>query len=126
MEKVLHLNLKKKWYDMILSGGKKEEYREVKDYWIKRFSICEGNNKPDITRFYCKKALCTSCVIRGNGFHSKKFDAVIFSNGYSKNRPQFKKHLKNIKIGKGKEEWGAKKGEDYFVLELGELVWSKK
>jgi hypothetical protein len=33
---VLHLTLKKKWFDMIASGEKKEEYREIKPYWIKR------------------------------------------------------------------------------------------
>ena len=27
--KTLHLNLKKQWFDMILSGEKKEEYREL-------------------------------------------------------------------------------------------------
>ena len=33
----LHLTLKKKWFDMILSGEKTEEYREIKPYWTKRF-----------------------------------------------------------------------------------------
>jgi hypothetical protein len=35
-ERILHLTLKKKWYDMIASGEKKEEYREIKPYWNKR------------------------------------------------------------------------------------------
>ena len=35
--RVLHLTLKKKWFDMILSGEKKEEYREMKPYWHRRF-----------------------------------------------------------------------------------------
>lgn len=34
--KVLHLTIKKKWFDMILSGDKTEEYREIKEYWNKR------------------------------------------------------------------------------------------
>ena len=34
--KTLHLNLKKKFFDMILSGYKKEEYREIKPFWIKQ------------------------------------------------------------------------------------------
>jgi len=34
--KILHLTLKKKWFDMIASGEKKEEYREIKVYWAKR------------------------------------------------------------------------------------------
>lgn len=32
----LHLILKRKWYEMIESGEKPEEYRENKPYWQKR------------------------------------------------------------------------------------------
>lgn len=31
--KILHLTLKKKWFDKVQSGEKKEEYREIKPYW---------------------------------------------------------------------------------------------
>lgn len=34
--RVLHLTIKKKWFDMILNHGKSEEYREYKPYWRKR------------------------------------------------------------------------------------------
>jgi len=34
--KILHLTLKKQWFDMIANGMKKEEYREMKPYWHKR------------------------------------------------------------------------------------------
>ena len=34
--KVLHLTLKRKWFDLIASGEKTTEYREYKPYWIKR------------------------------------------------------------------------------------------
>lgn len=36
MGKTLTLSLKKKWFDMIASGEKTEEYREIKPYWEKR------------------------------------------------------------------------------------------
>ena len=29
----LHLTIKKKWFDMILSGEKTEEYRDIKSYY---------------------------------------------------------------------------------------------
>ncbi len=35
----LHLVLKNKWYDMILSGQKDEEYRRQTEYWNKRIWI---------------------------------------------------------------------------------------
>lgn len=34
--RILHLTLKKKWFDLIASGEKKIEYREIKPYWTKR------------------------------------------------------------------------------------------
>ena len=36
--KILYLTLKKKWFDMVLSGEKKDEYREIKPYWSKRLN----------------------------------------------------------------------------------------
>lgn len=55
---VLRLTLKKKWFDMILSGEKKEEYRDLKPYWFIRLSGREfshvhftngyGKDKPQI------------------------------------------------------------------------------
>lgn len=37
--KILDLPLKAKWYDMIESGVKPEEYREIKPYWGNGSSI---------------------------------------------------------------------------------------
>lgn len=34
--KVLHLTIKRRWFNEILSGVKKVEYREAKDYWRRR------------------------------------------------------------------------------------------
>lgn len=34
--KILYLTLKKQWFDLINSGNKTEEYREIKPYWTKR------------------------------------------------------------------------------------------
>jgi hypothetical protein len=39
MARVLHLTLKKKWFDMIASGEKKEEYRERKPFWHRRLNF---------------------------------------------------------------------------------------
>lgn len=41
-KKVLRLTVCRKWYDMIVAGTKKEEYREIKTYWIRRLTAnCE-------------------------------------------------------------------------------------
>ena len=36
--KILYLTLKKQWFDMIASGEKREEYREIKKYWNSRLN----------------------------------------------------------------------------------------
>jgi hypothetical protein len=36
LPRVLRLTLKKRWFDMIASGEKREEYREIKDWIISR------------------------------------------------------------------------------------------
>lgn len=40
--KTLCLTLQKKWYEMIESGVKTEDYREIKPYWIKRIGLYDA------------------------------------------------------------------------------------
>jgi hypothetical protein len=35
-KRILHLTVRKKWFDEIACGKKKEEYREIKPYWTVR------------------------------------------------------------------------------------------
>lgn len=41
--KILHLTLKKKWFDKIASGKKTVEYREVKPHWNTRLDNKQYN-----------------------------------------------------------------------------------
>ncbi len=56
--RVLHLNLHLCWFEKILSGEKREEYRELSDYWRvrlegKQFDVVEFRNdyKKNAPRF---------------------------------------------------------------------------
>lgn len=100
MGRVLHLRLKKKWFDMIASGEKKEEYRDLTEYWQVRL----------VDHIYDQL------------YDFKKFDEVYFKNGYLKDSPFLKVKCKGIRIGEGKPEWGAEPGKKYFVIELGEIL----
>jgi hypothetical protein len=102
--KILKLTLKKKWFDLILSGEKKEEYREKKDYWITR--LCDFDK----------------CLQTNSYNHFKHFDAVQFTNGYSATSPTFVIECKGIEIAKGKTHWGAEPHEKYFVIKLGKII----
>lgn len=54
---VLPLVLKKKWYDMIASGEKREEYRDYKPFWTKRIyrwlMRCLSEGKQALVSFSC-------------------------------------------------------------------------
>lgn len=92
-KKVLHLTLKKKWFDMIASGAKREEYREMKPYWNKRL--------------LCNKT---------------QYDRILFRNGYNKDSPSFMIEFKSLQSGLGIIEWGAPAGQPVFILKLGNII----
>lgn len=100
----LHLVLKHKWYDMIASGKKTEEYREYKPYWRKRIdcTIPKRNKEP-----------CKSCV-------HHKVDVVYFTRGYTHTRMVFE--VDSITVGRGNPEWGAPTDKEVFIIKLGERL----
>ena len=86
---MLTLPIKKKWFDMIKSGEKLEEYREIKPYYDSRFK--------DIGPEWM--------------YH------IILRNGYSKNSPAIKCNCIVYKRC-GNPEWGAEKDKLYYVLKI--------
>lgn len=84
MTNELHLTLKKKWFDLIKSGEKKTEYREIKPYWTVRL-------------------------------FKKKYDSIVFTNGYKKDSPKIKVELLDI----GFEKFN---GKDCYALKLGKTI----
>lgn len=93
---ILPMTLKKQWFDMILLGIKKEEYREIKEYWNSRLML--------------------------NSDSFKKFSIVRFTNGYGADKPSFDIECKGIRIGEGEPEWGGNEGNIVFIIKLGEII----
>ncbi len=100
MKQILHLNLTRKWFDMIKSGEKREEYRAMSPYWIRVFIQFPK-------RIKIKNKLYIPSEV-----------TICFSNGYSKTREQIFVECKGLEIGEGKKEWGAEEGVNYFILRL--------
>ena len=98
---MLILPIKKKWFDMIRSGEKKEEYREIKPYWTSRF-----NNM----KFAEFKIIDDEVTF-----------LIVFRNGYSIFSPELKCRC-SLRKGHGKEEWGAEPGKEYYILEILEVL----
>ncbi len=100
MTRVLHLTLKKKWFDMIASGEKKEEYREFKPYWVSR--LCSGF--PSV-------------------YDTKDFDIVQFKNGYAKDAPTIRVKWEGCDLSFGAiKNWGGNPAVKCFIIKLGEIV----
>lgn len=112
--KALTLSLKKLWFDLIKAGVKKEEYREISEFWRKRLVdeislVREFNSTKD------SKMTCGELTKK----HIRKFNKLVFTLGYPKaedteRRLEFKNP--KIRIGTGKPEWGAENGKLYFVI----------
>ena len=114
--RILHLTLKKKWFDMIASGEKKEEYRDVSPYFISR--LVKEFGAP----YSCEDFNFFYMGYKSSMAQPEHYDAVLFRNGYSKNSPEVLLEVKGIDIDFGKEEWGAKFGKLYFVIKLGKIL----
>lgn len=98
---MLILPIKKQWLDMIIiNSEKKEEYREIKPYYTKRFQSVG--------------------LLDSNGNTTNQCVEIALRNGYSINSPTlFVKVV--LKKGQGRKEWGAVEGEEYYCLQIVEL-----
>lgn len=107
---ILILHIKKKWFDLILSGEKKEEYREVKPYWSKR--------------------LCNSWDAYGVRWNNQKerwdykeFSAIEFRNGYGRGARRCMVKYNGLDVGPPNQYWGGELfSEDVFRLRLGDII----
>ena len=97
---MLELVLKEKWYRMIESGEKTEEYRDIKPYWTKRlFDQKTGKLK-----------------------HNR----VRFSLAYGKNRLQMIFDIKGVYPGEPENLTYAEQPGIYWIIKLGERVFIPK
>lgn len=99
---MLTLPIKKKWFDMILSGEKKEEYREIKPYYTTRLNKI-FNMVDEIPLDFAEIE-------------------VKFTNGYGNKVPSFIADC-HLEKRAGKEEWGAEPNKEYYVLVIEKIRW---
>lgn len=120
------------WYDMIYCGEKKEEYRRITPYWVKRFIKKEYwyddylNVEYDPENPFEFELVAFQSVrhaFRRGENPFREFDELEFTKGYPKKGDSARRMTKlrpNINVGYGREEWGAEKGRLYFVI-----TWEK-
>lgn len=124
--KILDLPLKKEWYNMIESGIKPEEYRDICPYWIVRLleivdDDITGNyvpvtkemvelivQPPDSSELLNDAFEC--CEIRPRHTH------VRFRYGYTKRTMLYE--IDSIRIGRGNPKWGAPTDRNVFIIKF--------
>lgn len=129
--KVLHLTLKKQWFDMIASGEKLEEYREIKPYWVSRLIDWSDYPKEEPNEH---KYIVQNIVYDIENGHNpdrvllsffskfKSFVGILFINGYSGGARRKSYKFDSISIGEGRPEWGAEPGKKYFIIKFSPLI----
>lgn len=111
--KSVRLSLKKEWFDLILEGIKKEEYRTIKNYWIRRL-IASNYNMNEESVFY-------------RGEYTRKYSNgyILFHNGYAEDARQFIIEYRKLTVGYPNNEWCPKDtdlNKLVFRLHLGKVV----
>lgn len=121
----LQMSLKTKWFEMTKTGIKKEDYREINEYWVKRlFRDADKNEIPEIIK--CLKSGWSIEAIQKYFLHwLKDFTQNTMTLGYPKSGDaeriiQFE-HA-GIEIRTGNPEWGAELGKIYFVIKHGKII----
>ena len=123
VNKTLHLVLKRKWWDMIASGEKKEEYRDVNHYWAIRLLdrqyrwYSQNIDYPnDFIDWLCFR-------LAHNDIAFRSYENVCFHLGYTNNTMTFEITSMNVMYGDVcKQDWGAEPNRYYFVIKLGERI----
>jgi len=112
-DKILYLTIESHWLKMIWLGFKREEYREIKPYWVTR--LIKGNPQGLLSAYY------TDTMNFIQLFKPKHFNKIQFRAGYGKNSPIILIEFQAISIGKGIKNFGAPK-YPVFRLRLGEII----
>jgi hypothetical protein len=129
MSQTLKLTVNKVWFDMIKSGEKKEEYREIKSYWFQRLVF----QYKKVLDFYQRKLNDNSIWLilfdKRKMYGFVPFDFIEFKNGYSKNAPTITLECKGIEIGMPEMKWSGTmfcddegQVDDCFIINIGNEI----
>ena len=110
---VLKLVLKRKWYDMIASGEKKEEYRESKKHWWTRIGGWMANSIPNGDVFDIISGECKNMVV-GFSLGYRKADLFFIADAVLDSGAKYPERTRH-------PEWGEP-DLPHYVIKLGERV----
>lgn len=113
----LKLTIHKQYFDMIASGEKLEEYRQIKPHWFSRLI----HDAPRVREFFSTFPIEIICSAKySNILAFRQYDYIEFINGYKPDSPRVTVQCLGIRIGVGKKKWGAPPKE-VFIIRLGKI-----
>ena len=98
---ILHIPIKREFFDAILAGTKKEEYRDFSPFWISRLATVNERGEVD-------------------GF--REYDFVRFRNGYNPNSPVMDVAFKKTIIEEFTDVPEDSEHRFCFAIVLGEVL----
>jgi len=133
-EKVLYLPIKRRFFDAILSGEKKTEYREIKDTTALKYLKSWREGRERGLYYYPEK--CDHdpggdiCVWNGGvyPYMEEKYTRIHFAVGYAKNRDEAIVEVKNItfeplKLENGDDARFDRAGDTYIFNKDGSFCF---
>jgi hypothetical protein len=99
---VLHLVVTKHWFDEIASGRKKEDFREIKKYWVGRLAACMKFNMDGMLT---------------NDSSFLEWDYVVISAGYGNDKPKIISKFGGTRITSEDEKTDLGIGR-YFAIKV--------
>lgn len=117
---------------MIARGEKKEEYRDIKPYWVKRlldFKHPEeerGENRilPDNFCYDINAGHSLDSVMRAYSASWKSIESICSRNGYAKLSPVIEWQHMGVRVGKPNPAWCEPEdvSRTVFILSIGKLL----
>lgn len=119
--KIISIPIKRKWFDMIVSGEKKEEYRAIVPHWINRFTWHEWHKLNPET-------LMPMMKIYPEDVFRKDIDGIRAHNGYQIDSPVIIWAHNGIRVGYPNPKWCDPQdiSKKVFILSIGDLLKIQK
>lgn len=123
---ILTLPIKNRWLEMIQSGEKREEYRDIKKHWAVRVLHFDEEMEWQVfdemlsdMREPSRRNSGLDELLHYFGARFRPFSEVCLINGYQKTAARYVTSCRGITIGKGLPEWGAPPDRNVFIVRLG-------
>ena len=117
--KTLHLTVTRHWFDKIASGEKKEDFRTIKGFWVRRlmkWTLCRmGKGGADAVKVEIKGGFIPHRV------EFRRYSHIKITAGYGRDKPTLTARCTGIRITADDEQTDLGTGR-FFAIGIGEIL----